>query len=180
MQDRISHRLASPVQTVKSATRAPVAAARPPGATAKTWCGVPAAAQTVGKSRSRGSSQASIGVRCPSGDTPPMAKPVCARIAGGVGLLQGRAGERAGLRRVDAVAAGGQEQHVAVRARPRGRRSTSRSGRARSRRRAPRLGGAGALVEADRLDGEAEPRGLGRDPGDRGALAAPQRSSTST
>ena len=48
-------------QTVKSATVAPERRGERAGAAAKTWCGVPAAAQITSKSRIRGSSQVSIG-----------------------------------------------------------------------------------------------------------------------
>ncbi len=43
------------------------------------WRGVPAAAQTSGKASSLGSAKVGEGVRCPSGATPPIAKPVTLR-----------------------------------------------------------------------------------------------------
>ena len=50
------------------------------GSALKTCCGVPAAAQTSPKSRSLGSKNPRGGVRWPSGETPPMANPVTARM----------------------------------------------------------------------------------------------------
>ena len=66
---------------VKSASCAPVIRGKSAEFSSKIWCGVPAAAQMVSNSNRRGSKKARIGFRCPTGATPPMAKPVCARIS---------------------------------------------------------------------------------------------------
>ena len=66
---------------MKSARSAPDTAKSWPGAMAKIWRGVPAAAQTLGKSISRRSIHVGRGDKWPSGATPPMAKPVTRRTA---------------------------------------------------------------------------------------------------
>src|SRR6056297_331581 len=72
---------ATRLQPVKAASCAPEMRRRREGAMGKTWRGVPAAAQTVSKASNVGSKKARGGVRWPTGATPPMAKPVWARIS---------------------------------------------------------------------------------------------------
>ena len=84
-------------QAAKLATVAPTASTSADGPTGKTWCGVPAAAQIVAKSSRRGSSQASIGVRWPSGATPPIAKPVTARTEAASAFSSATPASRAAL-----------------------------------------------------------------------------------
>src|SRR6056297_3374368 len=68
-------------QAVKAASCAPAISIRRCGAMPKRCRGVPAAAQTCSKVKRCGSKNARGCVRCPTGDTPPMAKPVCARMS---------------------------------------------------------------------------------------------------
>lgn len=86
-----------PDYPVKSAICAAEIFASSAGEARKTWCGVPAAAQIALKSCKRGSKNARIGVRWPTGDTPPMAKPVCARISAASALPSGSPASAAAL-----------------------------------------------------------------------------------
>ena len=150
------------------------------GPTGKTWCGVPAAAQIVAKSSSRGSSQASIGVRWPSGATPPIAKPVTARTEAASAFSSARAGQRAppcpgrrGCRRRSGTAGDGPT--------PASRNTIDLTIWSSSQPQA-RAASAAVRVPSSRrtgVDREPAAGGVGADPGERGALGA-QRSSTST
>ncbi len=100
-------------------------------------CGVPPAAQTSSKRRSELSMKVTIGRACPSGATPPIAKPLCSRTNSGARTLDRFAEQRRDLRFVDAPVAGGDHQHRAPRLRRRGTPATWRSARPRCRARQP-------------------------------------------
>ena len=89
---------------------AEIAWANSAGFTKKTWCGVPAAAQTMSYDRSAGSKNARGVVTCPRGATPPMAKPVMRRV----GARQRDTGKAIGAGGVHLAAARCHEERDAV------------------------------------------------------------------